>query len=1107
MTKTGKNIESIQSIYQHAAHSKLATQLIWMGAFLLMTQIASAQPDLVFQVNPVIDSSTSVLSDGATLTFHYTERNSRNAQAGAHTNRYYLSSDTTIGNDTEIFPAYSSAGLAFRQEDTVNASVSFTISPGTYYLVVRLDADNDVTERNENNNDYIITTTPITVTAPPTPTPTNTFTPTPVPTATNTPTITPTPTDTPTLPPGVTPSPTPIPTDTPTPTNTPVPTATFTPTDTPTPTSTFTPTATATPTPGVQGPDLYLSSGPTITSTLTLPDTGGTIDVTFTENNDGLGNRAQSRADAHTNVFYLSTDQIIGNGDDIALTPTDASPRIDSGNSRTVNVTLTIPGTPGTYYLYLSLDDANVISELYEHNNTMLNTGQIITVLAPTPTPTPVPTDTPVPTATSTPVPTDTPVPTATNTPVPTDTPVPTATNTPVPTDTPVPTATSTPVPTDTPVPTATNTPVPTDTPVPTATSTPVPTDTPVPTATSTPVPTDTPVPTATSTPVPTDTPVPTATSTPVPTDTPVPTATSTPVPTDTPVPTATSTPVPTDTPVPTATSTPEPINTPTPTVTSTPVPTDTPVPTATSTPVPAETPTPEQTPIVNLSILRDGQAVTSTVAEGLLVDNEIQLDLSTDAGSTLSYITGPENAAYLGVGNTGTLSWIPSATQVGDFSAIFRADNGAGTTKDVMITLRSSRPIRQILPKDGNQFLAAGYSNHEPSRSFTQLFDLLTGDIVGRGQIYGDSLFMYPELNQFFVADVNNDAQNEMVSVVISQEAVDKTWISVRDLNTGEIIRPYFRALEHPAYQNPQFNRYIIGDYNNDGKDDLAVAGVATITDEPDRYYLQVFDLDTGLRMHVLRAFFDPAYYDSDPSWHHYLAGDVNASGTDEILCIGVTNTTPHQTFCQRRNAMNHYDFFSFRILNDPLFNLPQLNHFLIGNVDTDPDEELVAIGVTDQVFKKSWVQVWDADTGTMKTSGINVLADAAFSHPEANRFLLADTNGNGKKELIAIGVSSDTQPKIFMQIWDLENKIRIGTSTRLFENPDFQDPTANEYFIMDSNADGKDELIAVGYARVDGSQWVNVWNLETLSLIKTFKVLNDPAFVHPMLNYWSGG
>jgi hypothetical protein len=773
----------------------------------------------------------------------------------------------------------------------------------------------------------------------------------------------------------------------------------------------------------VQGPDLYLSSDPTITSTLTLPDTGGTIDVTFTENNDGVGNTSQARADTHTNIFYLSTDQITGNGNDIALAPTDASPRINSGDLRTVNVTLTIPGTPGTYYLYLSLDDANVISELYEHNNTVLNTGQIITVLAPTPTPTPVPTNTPIPTATSTPVPTDTPVPTATSTPVPTDTPVPTATSTPVPTDTPVPTATSTPVPTDTPVPTATSTPVPTDTPVPTATSTPVPTDTPVPTATSTPVPVDTPTPAVTSTPAPT------------------------------------------------------------------------------------ETPTPEQTPVVNLSILREGQAVTSTVAEGLLVDNEIQLDLSTDAGSTLSYISGPENAAYLGVGNTGTFSWIPSATQVGDFSAIFRADNGAGTTKDEIVTLRSSRRERQILPKNGNQFLAAGYSYHEPARSFAQLFDLQTGDMSGRGQIYGESLFVYPELNRFFVADVNNDAQNEMVSAVISQEAVDKTRISVRDLNTGEIIRPYFRALEHPAYQKPQFNRYVIGDYNNDGKDDLAIAGVATITNEPDRYYLQVFDLDTGYRMHVLRAFFDSAYFDSNPSWHHYLAGDVNANGTDEILCIGVTNTTPHQTFCQRRNGIDHYDFFSFRILNDPAFNLPQLNHFLIGNVDTDPDEELIAIGVTDQAIQKTWVQVWNADTGTMKASGINVLANAAFSHPEANRYLLADTNGNGKKELIAIGVSSDTQPKIFMQIWDLENKTRVGTTARLFENPDFQDPTANEYFIMDSNADGKDELIAVGYARSDGSQWVNVWNLETQSLINAFKVLKDPAFVHPMLNYWSGG
>ena len=164
-----------------------------IGLFLFVCQISYSQPDLTFSVNPTIDSNTTVPSTGATLDFHYTERNQRNAAAGAHTNRYYLSSDTTIGNDTEILPSYSSPGLGRRASDAISASVSFSISPGVYYLVVKLDADGDVSERSETNNDYILTSTPVTVIIPPTITPT--FTPSP--TYTPSPTFTPSPTSPP----------------------------------------------------------------------------------------------------------------------------------------------------------------------------------------------------------------------------------------------------------------------------------------------------------------------------------------------------------------------------------------------------------------------------------------------------------------------------------------------------------------------------------------------------------------------------------------------------------------------------------------------------------------------------------------------------------------------------------------------------------------------------------------------------------------------------------------------------------------------------------------------------------------------------------------------
>jgi hypothetical protein len=109
-------------------------------------------PDLA--VTSVSCAQASV-GQGSSLTIKTTKRNIGTSPVSvASDTKYYLSTDTVVGNDLEIARIYAPAGQPAGVETTDSITVGVTASMlcGSYYILVCADANNMQPEMNEQNN-------------------------------------------------------------------------------------------------------------------------------------------------------------------------------------------------------------------------------------------------------------------------------------------------------------------------------------------------------------------------------------------------------------------------------------------------------------------------------------------------------------------------------------------------------------------------------------------------------------------------------------------------------------------------------------------------------------------------------------------------------------------------------------------------------------------------------------------------------------------------------------------------------------------------------------------------------------------------------------------
>jgi len=120
--------------------------------------ITITAPDLVIQ-NFTAPTSVNI---GTTFLVNYELKNQGNGSAGGSKSSFYISRDTTFGNDDDISLGIEiEANSIVAPSAVISRSTSISLDPiinaGKYYLIVKADGSSDVAESNETNNGVYIT--------------------------------------------------------------------------------------------------------------------------------------------------------------------------------------------------------------------------------------------------------------------------------------------------------------------------------------------------------------------------------------------------------------------------------------------------------------------------------------------------------------------------------------------------------------------------------------------------------------------------------------------------------------------------------------------------------------------------------------------------------------------------------------------------------------------------------------------------------------------------------------------------------------------------------------------------------------------------------------
>jgi FG-GAP-like repeat len=339
-----------------------------------------------------------------------------------------------------------------------------------------------------------------------------------------------------------------------------------------------------------------------------------------------------------------------------------------------------------------------------------------------------------------------------------------------------------------------------------------------------------------------------------------------------------------------------------------------------------------------------------------------------------------------------------------------------------------------------------------------------------------------HASLSDVLVADLNSDNAPEIIGLESSSSAVGV----LKNLGNGT----YGNATYYPV--NGQLNGIAVGDFNGDGRLDVAVA-------------IGAFNAANG-RVAVLRGNGDgtlqlPVYHTVAIPANSIAVGDFNNDNKPDIAAIGNTNNNGTNTVAILTNTGNNFTEHSF----------PAATFFTANGLGPDADfiQDLVAgdfngDGRIDLAYVDSCAQcdVSSEQLFILSNTTSGWQAKQPFGGTGSESVAAADIDGDGITDFVIPFVGCHT-PCVGVSVIYMKKDFTVASSQALDVLNEEDGPTPNEVVIGDFNNDGITDIAGYSFGGTDQNfnqlpPGIMMWTgagKRTFKKLKYYKQPNPPA------------
>ena len=259
-------------------------------------------------------------------------------------------------------------------------------------------------------------------------------------------------------------------------------------------------------------------------------------------------------------------------------------------------------------------------------------------------------------------------------------------------------------------------------------------------------------------------------------------------------------------------------------------------------------------------------------------------------------------------------------------------------------------------------------------------------------------------------------------------------------------------------AYDNI-IGRIAVGDFNGDGKDDVAAMydyGKASMA-------IHVF-LSTGSAFSSSTTWVSMGewIYDANKVTGRFAAGDVDGDGRDDLVAMYEYNNAAMKLTVFRSQGSSFSNGNIWYTTPEGTFHAPNVtDRFVLGDFNGDGKDDVACMYDYGNAKEAIFIFV---STGTAFTGGYTWHYSPAGIYDVkavANRFVAGDFNGDGKDDVAAMYDYGDAQMKIHNFISSgsaFSSVTAYNTGKGVFEAGNIQNLVSGDF-----NNDGKDDLMAM--------------------------------------------